>query len=733
MGGKAGPLGEMLQAGLPVPDGFVITSRVQAANLSGPLELEIMSAFAGLGADKVAVRSSAVGEDSGAASWAGQLDTFLNTTHDGLIEAVKRCQGSIDSAQAQSYAREKKTSLGSQKVAVLVQRMVESEVSGVIFTTNPVSGEDELVIESVNGLGELLVQGKVTPETIRAEKTSGRVLSRMQGKQRSTKPVLSDDQVSELSNIASQIERHFGQPQDIEWAIERGKIYIVQSRPITALPKRSKQKYITWVTTVARRHTPLFLSLAVSGQDRARIQSVTGLPIGFSNIRREGLAFQFDKDELAAAKAVVHDRVARDGLRFFQEYAKTCERSAQKLLDATWQAAGKSDAEAVKGYFEVALAHASNLLVMITVQFELEDFLNAFVSERLNDAQKAEAVVAALKFATQPTHEVHNLLRLLELGAEVQASVPDYEEWIRLDADSLTGRIAGQFGKIQELIDAYRQDFGWMGRMYYAGQPESARDVVIRLQNGLKGDCAKRLLDMKNHRTRQMRERDAAIEALGKDSDARDLADVVSKYLYLRSYRLDVFFMAHERELPKLSRVAAKIGLSDVDELIHLTWQEIIEGLEGGIGTDALQSRARERREGFRFETRLGVTEWFASGVSEGRPARDESQNHEALKGVTACGGRVRGRVRVVLNDLSMVEMRPGEILVTTMTTPSLMLAVEKAAAIVTDEGGMLCHAAIVSRELNIPCVIGTESATRTLKTGDTVDVDATSGIVKLV
>jgi pyruvate,water dikinase len=155
--------------------------------------------------------------------------------------------------------------------------------------------------------------------------------------------------------------------------------------------------------------------------------------------------------------------------------------------------------------------------------------------------------------------------------------------------------------------------------------------------------------------------------------------------------------------------------------------------LEDEAPRGELRALSASRQSGFAMLTTDGDTEW--TPADPGRSLDDfvPASRSDVLVGVTACPGEYQGRVRVLLSDADMAEMEAGEVLVTTMTTPSLMLAVEKAAAIITDEGGMLCHAAIVSREFDIPCVIGTEHATRWLKTGDEVLVDATSGEVRLV
>lgn len=222
VGGKAASLGELTKANFPVPAGFVIT----VEGMGKINKDEILQAFNALNAKRVAVRSSAVAEDSLQASWAGQLETYLNVSREDLIAKIKDCWNSIKSERAQSYAARQNLSEEQLLVAVVVQKMVDSKVSGVMFTANPVTNNrKEIVIESVEGLGEALVQGLVTPDNFVVDKKS---LEIKQGD--------SQDETAELAKMGKAIENHFGSPQDIEWAIDKeGKIWILQSRPITTL------------------------------------------------------------------------------------------------------------------------------------------------------------------------------------------------------------------------------------------------------------------------------------------------------------------------------------------------------------------------------------------------------------------------------------------------------------------------------------------------------------------
>jgi phosphohistidine swiveling domain-containing protein len=355
------------------------------------------------------------------------------------------------------------------------------------------------------------------------------------------------------------------------------------------------------------------------------------------------------------------------------------------------------------------------------------------VTVRIADERQAATVSAALKMTVEPTWEVLNLKGILDLGHAIQSQIADYSDWIVEDPVRLLVRIATDCPSIWERIASYENDFGWMGRMYYAGEPISAADIVLRLQNILRHDCAGRLAHIDARREEQLAERGRAIECLD-DPEARRLADIVASCNHLRSERLDVFFVAHERAIEALRAAGRTLGLARPDDIIFLDWREITRSLREGESPAKVRACVDARRNGFEFVAVAGVTEWIPRAAS---PQQQEtvwrSNSDDDVVGVTACGGRVRGRVRLVLTDQDMLDMTPGEILVTTSTTPSLMLAVEKAAGIVTDEGGMLCHAAIVSREFEIPCVIGTDNATRRLRTGDTVDMSADEGRVKIV
>jgi len=333
-GGKGASLGEMISAGIPVPEGFVILAEVfdefikkddlnveidavldevdaedvnsveeasekiqgMIVNSKMPEDIgkEIVKEFDELDAKFVAVRSSATSEDSATAAWAGQLNTYLNTTNKDLLDNVKKCWASLFTPRAIVYRYEKNLHQEKVSVAVVVQKMIESEISGIAFSVHPVTQDrNHIIIEAGLGLGEAIVSGQVTPDSYVVDKqdwhmidiniseqtkalyraenmdnisddsienfekkskfskknfdeiSSGNVNDskfsegnnewKELSSEESRKQFLNEKEIVDLGKLIKKIEDHYGFPVDVEWAVEGGKFYITQSRPITTL------------------------------------------------------------------------------------------------------------------------------------------------------------------------------------------------------------------------------------------------------------------------------------------------------------------------------------------------------------------------------------------------------------------------------------------------------------------------------------------------------------------
>jgi len=320
-GGKGASLGEMTQAGILVPPGFVVLTdcfdqfisknnldqeidgvlynlnheEIQAVEVASkviralilsqkiPLDIvsEINDAFKKLDTEYVAVRSSATTEDSKEHAWAGQLESFLNVEENSVLEKVKLCWSSLFTPRAIFYRITNGLSATKISVAVVVQKMVESEFSGIAFSLHPVTLDaNQMLIEAGFGLGEAIVSGSVTPDSYVLEKVPRKIIDISNGW---NTRVLNEQQILDLSNLIMYIENHYGFPCDIEWAYEGGKWFVLQSRPITTLKEpRNLESYI------ATQH---MVSLGVRGPDIREAQlKIMGWS---SNFRKEfGVGFK---------------------------------------------------------------------------------------------------------------------------------------------------------------------------------------------------------------------------------------------------------------------------------------------------------------------------------------------------------------------------------------------------------------------------------------------------------
>lgn len=329
VGGKGANLGEMTSAGFPVPPGFVVTvnayqfflkennleSKIypllnkldvnSAPDLEATAKLiqklllrsvvpdhvakEIFSAYKKLsGAFKqelVAVRSSATAEDMPGASFAGQQATFFNIKGDAsLVSAIRECWASLFSPRSIFYRVQNNFAHEKVLIAVVIQKMIQSEASGVMFSINPVTNEkDRIVIESIWGIGELIVQGSVIPDSYIIQKETFDILTKeishqdimlskngVATKEMQVPPKLrqkqkiTDMEIVELAKYADKLQKHYYYPQDIEWAKEKGKLYITQTRPVTTIEGVSRVQKTGINGEVKMADTPILVGAAAS-------------------------------------------------------------------------------------------------------------------------------------------------------------------------------------------------------------------------------------------------------------------------------------------------------------------------------------------------------------------------------------------------------------------------------------------------------------------------------------
>lgn len=631
-GGKGASLGEMLQSNIPVPDGYVVLSTtfdeflhksdlaqeidailesvdhqtislvesasekiqglIKHASMPEDIKAEIESQFSLLNSEFVAVRSSATAEDGADHAWAGQLESYLNTTQDTLLEKVQHCWASLFTPRAIFYRFEKGLDTTKISVAVVVQKMVNSEKSGIAFSVHPVTEDrNQIIIEAGFGLGEAIVSGSVTPDSYVISKqpreiidinisNQTRAMYRKAGggnewldiPEKGNTQVFTDSEILALSEIIMTIEDHYGFPCDIEWAYEAGKFYIVQSRPITTLSE------------------------------------VAGPKISFE---------------------------------------KAYTRDTTMIIQQGWNAC----------------------------------VTNPFYASGTNP------------FTPPVIHYMND--GVIEIWENEKAT-----QWIM---DSVQDLIKSDEAKLISLVDQYEKDLIEIKEYWTKGpitDVEEFGKYVDRVFVVMKGfDCM-----------------------YFPSVDERTPAHIRERMLKLRD--ADTYFDSNDK-LMRASLIALYPELKGYENCI----------LKSEIKNPPSLEMLKARKKSFvvigeEFAEQTTIREYLTKHPEYHFHIEIPPADSSTLIGQVGNKGYAKGIVRIMKRKEQIGEAQEGDIIVSTMTTPDFVPAMQKAAAIITDEGGITCHAAIVARELNKPCVIGTKFATEILKDGDEVEVDADNGIV---
>jgi phosphohistidine swiveling domain-containing protein len=817
-GGKGGSLARLSQAGYPVPDGFVILpvafSDDELAPEAWAQVQEHLTRLRGTEGVAFAVRSSAMSEDSAQASFAGEFETVLNVrTDEEIRQAIRTVVHSRQNERVRAYSQAKGLS-AAHEIAVIVQELVPAESSGVLFTANPVTGQrDQAMISASWGLGEAIVGGLVTPDTLIVEKATGRTLTRETAdKQVMTvllgsalpgsgtqeqpvpetlrrAPVLSDAQAAELVRLGARIETDYGMPMDIEWTLAAGTFAIVQARPITALPepeppvptewKLAKGQYIAMrnniVELMADPLTPLFGTLG-----RAAINTSMG----------RLLADFFGKPNFALDELIIT----------VNEYAYyngswTAGQFAQILLGSVgimkrmftgaverWTKAGRPRYVATVERWQAERWRELSTTELLGAVRELSeaaiDAYGALVGGVIPAAWISEGLFTAvyktlIKRRDDPSAPTY-LMGFDSVPIRAEKSLYDLAEWARTRAglatylsDTPTPRLAAQLEAtaLQSPpagvdADNWRE---WQGRFQTHLQRYGHTIYNLDFANPVPADDPAPLLEtFKLFISGQGANPHARQQAA---AERREQATQVMQDR-LRGLRLRLFRKAiapAQRYAPLREDGLADVGLSypllrqmlrevgrrfveggmieTPDDVFWLNQAEVEQAaarLDRGEAPSSLARIIPQRKATWRAARRvapplmLPQIKLFGIDLMELKSGSAKRLKGDTLKGVAASPGSVTGPACVLHGPEEFAEMKTGGVLVAPLTTPAWTPLFARASAVVTDVGGPLSHGSIVAREYGIPAVLGTGAATKRIRSGQTITVDGSAGVVTL-
>ena len=767
VGGKAATLGLLRQAGLPVPDGFCLPIEVTPHNIDTYWEA-ITKAYRQLAPDDgpVAVRSSGLNEDSPGASFAGQYETVLNVRGvEALRLAIEHCWQSAKSSRAQAYRSQHEYDNDEERIPLLVQQQVPADVSGVLFTADPVSGSDEeMLVEAVLGLAERLVSGHVTPAQYRVSRL-GHVHAL------SSQTVLSPEQCHTLAELGVWIERILGSGQDIEWAIAGEHVYILQARPIprSGRPLSLSQLWtranigevlphvitpLTWAVFQATLLNKPALVLAESSDHQRELGGVTRIH-GRAYIRLDGMLDSFCY--LPTITPLVMSQVLGVDL---PSVAKSYVRPAGFLVRLA-QAAFILDAMGflprlswiTKRMSPPPVAIPENLVGLVawtTRCFQLHlkctayaigafGFLKYFLSRWMpeevetllpqiltgsEDLQTAAQGISLWRLAEQ-VRKNPSLRQALEANLSWPASVQElshvdggseFLEAFQVFLEANGARAAGEF----ELATPRWRE-----------APSFVLEVLLKFVQAQQTDTLTRALQNQHHRRAGIAQTLAASKPVRRWVLIRLMASYRA-YTVAREnmkYRLMEGYAALRRVFLEIDAdLVSKGALSDANDVFFLTPAEAL-ALVTGEG-DALQKRDLIQT---RKAHHAGYESQIAPDLVVGGGQEFTGFQEDGLTGIGCSPGIVDGVARVLFDIPEMDTLRPGEILVAPHTDPGWTPLFLICKAVVTEVGGFLSHGATVAREYGVPAVVNVKGATRQIHTGDFIRVDGGSGRVTIL
>ncbi len=328
-----------------------------------------------------------------------------------------------------------------------------------------------------------------------------------------------------------------------------------------------------------------------------------------------------------------------------------------------------------------------------------------------------------LKRKIRDGEERNNIFLLLSIPKEESLMIQEQKSILEIAKAKQEGK------EINLLLKEHCKKFNWMACVMYAGEPYTEEHFREEIVEATKNNCKEVIKKQEERKKQQKVKIEEAIKKLQLTKEEIEGLGQFRTWIHLRTYIKDMTSLGMLPTLKFLEEIAKRAQCSKED-LLYLTHKELLKIFSNK--RDMLLKESAERQKGWGF-TLINNKEEYYNHKNLKQIEEAEEKIPSGIKGFAACKGVVKGKAIVVKSVEDLERIKQGDILITHMTTTNFVPILSKVAAIVTDEGGITCHAAIISREMNIPCIIGTKIATKAFKDGDIVEVDADTGIVRKI
>jgi pyruvate,water dikinase len=813
-GAKGSNLARLARSGFPVPPGFVIgtpsfqdilersrqrlretqsepiQARLQLVQegirqwqMPGRLEKDLRQSLARL-KGPWAVRSSLVGEDSRTASYAGQLDSFLDIQREEqAVEAVKSCLCSAFNRRLIQYLQEQ-YALGIDEyarnlsMAVIVQEMVPARVSGVLFTADPVSGRRWTIIEASPGVGESVTKGIGEPDRyIRDEKNS---LVKYKPEERSAY-LLPGDQIRQLEQIGSRIAAQSGIPRDIEWAWDGKTIFLLQDRPITALVEKKVYSNRMVSDMLPGLIKPLVWTINAEGKLKNTLGRVFTQLIGPSDIDFTKLAKQIHS-RLYADNSLLGELFTRMGLpaNFFEMMSREEKAAGRKrfvpnaksvlflshLGRFTWRnfRSTKPLGRAIQNHsrelerfrrHDWSSEDEGTLLDQIDRLIDLysdsmwinfigplnmmlrQKLLSRLIKKRAPDVEPTDLLRGLMGLKSLETdREIQDLAKCARgLDQAAIGHLTDIsDEAIRRELEKTeTGRA------LLQAMDSFLEKYGFLSSLGtdISRPPWMENPVVIwhALAQRIRQPSEKPPVDLDKIREQaQLRVR-ARLKRGQRMIYDRSLSSLI-KYVRLReqssflvsedSFHLRQAFLALAR------RLVNRRALDQKEDIFYLDLEEIRGLIFRTLEAEDARARIAARRAAMDEDARIELPDVIYGDLPASFVPSDVP-DQEYLSGIVGSTGFVRGRARIVLDPAEApADFTQKDILVVPFSDTSWTPLFSGVGGLIAETGGLLSHTAIIAREYGLPALVNVKKATRLIRDGQLVTLDARRGRVYL-
>ena len=783
-----------------------------------------------------AVRSSSVEEDSSNFSFAGQFETYLYVRKENMLEKVKEVWISSFSSHVMRYRKEGKINNEVNVPAVIIQEMINSEKAGVGFSVNPVNGDhDEIVISGTFGLGTSIVDGDengdlfiYNKETKEIKKEIGikKVKQSLDFENHGIKieeinvgdEVLNDAEITELGENIINIEKYYGKPQDMEWAFEKGKLYILQSRPITTLEKTSKKTYNTIIwdnSNIVESYPEITLPLTFSFIRKAysdvykRFSEITGVPAKVV----ESYQDVYD-NMLGLLKGRVYYNLinwykllmlfpnSKGNSKFMEQMMGVKkELSEENLNENLLEAEGKMTGfEKFRNKLEKYKAGFTLFMNMFLIEKKAEKFYK-IIDENLNGKNS--------DLSNKNIKELKKYYKFLENKFLKNWEIPIINDFLVMVWFGLSKKVAEKYIK-ENFEEVHNILIAQEGNDMISVEPSKyimKMSSIIKkdkdLQNEIKRIIAKTATDVSIENLTGNKEFNILLEEYMEKFGDRTVHELKLEALTLREDPLFLIRMIYSISMTKESgehskrkiseeqkkiyenlkisplkkfilkktvsyakkfirlrenlryertkvfgmvrKIMKKMGtyLKEENIIVHerdvfyLTIDEIFGLIDGALIDTDLKKLIDLRKEKYKeYEEEAVLPDRFLTRgfLGENFHYEDLTGNEQGdkniLKGTGCSKGVVKGKVKIVLNPMN-TEVEDGDIVVTKSTDPSWVMVFPLLKGLIVEKGSLLSHSAIISREMNIPAIVGVQGATTALKTGDFVQFDGSTGIIK--